>query len=86
MNEREQIIQLWFKMWLTQQDLGMDDIFAEDVIYTESWSPKYNNRQVVKHWFNEWNTRGKVMEWKINCSAARPPSSPAMRSSSFSSA
>ena len=35
MNEREQIIQLWFKMWLTQQDLGMDDIFAEDVIYTE---------------------------------------------------
>ena len=65
MNEREQIIQLWFKMWLTQQDLGMDDIFAEDVIYTESWSPKYNNRQVVKHWFNEWNTRGKVMEWKI---------------------
>ena len=57
MNEREQIIQLWFKMWLTQQDLGMDDIFAEDVIYTESWSPKYNNRQVVKHWFNEWNTR-----------------------------
>ena len=39
--------------------------FAEDVIYTESWSPKYNNRQVVKHWFNEWNTRGKVMEWKI---------------------
>ena len=65
MNEREQIIQLWFKMWLTQQDLGMDDIFAEDVIYTESWSPKYNNRQVVKHWFNEWNTCGKVMEWKI---------------------
>lgn len=32
MNEREQIIQLWFKMWLTQQDLGMDDIFAEDVM------------------------------------------------------
>ena len=42
--------------------------FAEDVIYTESWSPKYNNRQVVKHWFNEWNTRGKVMEWKIKSS------------------
>ncbi len=35
------------------------------MIYTESWSPKYNNRQVVKHWFNEWNTCGKVMEWKI---------------------
>lgn len=31
MNEREQIIQLWFKMWLTQQDLGMDDIFEYSV-------------------------------------------------------
>ena len=36
MNEREKIIQLWFEMWLTKQDLGIDDIFAEDVIYTES--------------------------------------------------
>ena len=61
MNEREKIIHLWFEMWLTKQDLGIDDIFAEDVIYTESWSPKYNNRQIVKHWFQEWNTRGKVV-------------------------
>ena len=28
---------LWFEMWLTKQDLGIDNIFAEDVIYTESW-------------------------------------------------
>ena len=27
MNEREKIIRLWFDMWLTQQDLGIDDIF-----------------------------------------------------------
>ena len=38
MNEREKIIHLWFEMWLTKQDLGIDDIFAEDVIYTESWN------------------------------------------------
>ncbi len=60
MNEREKIIQLWFEMWLTKQDLGIDNIFTEDVIYTESWSPQYNNRQMRKeHWFQEWNTRGK---------------------------
>ena len=63
MNEREKIIQLWFEMWLTKQDLGIDNIFTEDVIYTESWSPQYNNRQIVKHWFQEWNTRGKVVAW-----------------------
>ncbi len=27
MDEREKIIRLWFDMWLTQQDLGIDDIF-----------------------------------------------------------
>ena len=39
MNEREKTIRLWFDMWLNQQDMGIDDIFTEDVIYTESWSP-----------------------------------------------
>ena len=65
MNEREKIIRLWFDMWLNQEDLGIDDIFTEDVIYIESWSPKYDNRATVKHWFNEWNTRGKVLVWDI---------------------
>ena len=37
MSEREKIIRLWFDMWLKQQDLGMDKIFTEDVVYTESW-------------------------------------------------
>ena len=65
MNERERIIHLWFDMWLKQQDLGIDSIFTEDVIYTESWSPKYESRTTVKHWFDEWNTRGKVLVWDI---------------------
>ena len=37
MEERERIIYLWFEMWLTKQDLGIDDIFEEDVTYVESW-------------------------------------------------
>ena len=61
MNQREAIIQLWFNMWLQQKDLGIDDIFTKDVVYIESWSPKYENRETVKHWFEEWNTRGKVL-------------------------
>jgi len=42
-----------FDMWLTQQDLGIDDIFLDDVIYIESWCPKYENRETVKQRFNE---------------------------------
>lgn len=65
MKEREEIIRLWFSMWLNQKDLGMDDIFTPDVIYIESWGPKYEDRETVKHWFYEWNTRGKVLAWDI---------------------
>lgn len=65
MNEREKIIHLWFDMWLQQKDLGIDEIFTDDVIYIESWSTKYENRVTVKHWFKEWNTRGKVLVWDI---------------------
>ena len=65
MDDREQIISLWFEMWMTQKDLGIDNIFTEDVIYTESWGPKYNNRETLKKWFFEWNTRAKVLIWDI---------------------
>jgi len=65
MDEREAIIRLWFNMWLRQEDLGIDDIFTEDVVYIESWGPKYEGRAMVKHWFEEWNTRGRVLVWDI---------------------
>lgn len=65
MNERESLIRLWFDMWLQKKDMGVDDIFTEDVVYIESWSPKYEDRKTVKHWFEEWNTRATVLAWEI---------------------
>ena len=64
-SEREKTIRLWFDMWIKKADLGIDNIFTDDVVYTESWSPKYENRKTVKHWFDEWNTRGSVLVWEI---------------------
>ena len=63
--ERERLIRLWFDMWLQQTDLGIDEIFVEDVTYIESWGPRYDDRITVKHWFDEWNLRGKVLIWDI---------------------
>ena len=31
----------------------------------ESWGPEYRGAQQIKHWFEEWNTRGKVLAWDI---------------------
>lgn len=65
MNNREKIIRLWFDMWLKATDLGMDSIFSKNAIYVESWGPKYQGLEKIQHWFQEWNTRGKVLVWDI---------------------
>lgn len=65
MEQRERIIRRWFEMWLRAEDCGIRDIFAPDCVYTESWGPEYHGAAQVKHWFDEWNTRGKVLQWDI---------------------
>lgn len=65
MEEREKIIRLWFDMWLKGKDMGITDIFSADVLYIESWGPQYSGVEKVRHWFDEWNTRGTVLQWDI---------------------
>lgn len=66
MREREEIIRLWFDMWLRGEDFGIQDIFAPEVVYTESWGPVYRGADAVVHWFREWNTRGRALVWDIH--------------------
>lgn len=63
--QRERVIRLWFDMWLQARDLGIQEIFAPNCLYTESWGPQYRGADQVAHWFREWNTRGKVVRWDI---------------------
>lgn len=66
MNEkRETVIRRWFDMWLQQKDLGISDIFDPEAVYIESWGPEYQGAAQIKHWFEEWNSRGKVLVWDI---------------------
>jgi len=65
MQERELIIQQWFEMWLNNDGANVDEIFAEDCIYIESWGPKYVGRDAVKRWFADWNQKGRVLVWDI---------------------
>lgn len=65
MNEREKIIRLWFDMWLQKKDLGISEMFADNSVYIESWGPEYHGSVKIKLWFDEWNTRGTVLQWDI---------------------
>ena len=65
MEKREQLIRLWFDLWLRKEELGIDSIFAPDACYIESWGPEYHGIEAIRHWFREWNTRGTVLRWEI---------------------
>lgn len=61
----ERTIRLWFDMWLKKKDLGITDIFSKNAVYIESWGPAYRGSEKIKLWFEEWNTRGSVLERNI---------------------
>ena len=65
MNQRENTVRLWFDMWLKKADLGILDIFTQDAVYIESWGPEYHGAEKIRHWFQEWNSRGTVLQWDI---------------------
>lgn len=65
MDQREDAVRAWFAMWLKQTDTGIGDIFSEDARYIESWGPAYSGAEEIRHWFEEWNTRGRVLRWEI---------------------
>ncbi len=65
MEQREQALRRWFAMWLRQDATGIEEIFAPDAVYVESWGPEYRGLEKIRHWFWEWNTRGVVERWDI---------------------
>ena len=65
MENRERIIRLWFDMWLAKKDLGIFNVFSDNAVYIESWGPEYHGSKKIKLWFEEWNTRGTVLQWDI---------------------
>ena len=63
--QRERKIRQWFSMWLCKQDTGIEELFAPDTVYIESWGPEYRGSGKIKLWFEEWNSRGTVERWDI---------------------
>lgn len=62
---KEEALRAWFGMWLTVDRTGIEELFASDAVYIESWGPKYAGLKRICQWFDEWNCRGKVRVWDI---------------------
>lgn len=65
MDGREQRMRQWFDMWLRGSDEGVEELFDQGAVYIESWGPEYHGLEAIRHWFREWNTRGRVLRWDV---------------------
>lgn len=65
MDHYEKVIREYFDAWLRKDFSSLAEIFAEEIIYTESYGPEYHGLEQVKQWFLDWNKRGTVLQWVI---------------------
>ena len=61
----EAIIRKYFQAWIRADIEPLYEIFSENVVYRECYGPEYHGRAQIIRWFEDWNTRGRVLEWTI---------------------
>ena len=61
----EQIIKRYFDCWLNNDANDLSDIFAENIVYCECYGAEYHGLKEIIQWFQDWNQRGKVIQWDI---------------------
>ena len=49
--EKEKTVRRWFGMWTEGRRDDLRGIFSDDVVYTESWGPRYEGLDRVRLWF-----------------------------------
>jgi ribosomal protein S18 acetylase RimI-like enzyme len=65
MDENKQVVRNYFKAWIDNNSAILTSIFDRNIVYSECYGPEYHGIEQIIHWFSDWNTRGKVLEWKI---------------------
>ena len=65
MRRHEEIIARWFSAWLGRDAEQARGIFAVDAVYSECYGPEYRGEAQILRWFEDWNKRGRVLEWRV---------------------
>lgn len=63
MRQREEIIKMWFDMWLSEDTTPMHAIFTDDVEYTECWGNQYFGNEEIGKWFADWHENNTMQVW-----------------------
>ncbi|MBR5288604.1 MAG: nuclear transport factor 2 family protein [Clostridia bacterium] len=58
-------LERWFAAWIERDASVINDVFAGKIVYSECYGPEYRGIGQIHRWFDEWNRKGRVLEWTI---------------------
>lgn len=62
---KQDAIRRWFCAWLQRDGQCIEELFSDDVRYSECYGPVYLGRKQVQRWFDDWNVDNRVTCWDI---------------------
>ncbi len=61
-------IRKYYDLWIAGSRDGMEELLAQNIVYTESYGPQHHGLSEVIKWFDDWTQKAKVLCWDItNC-------------------
>ena len=58
-------IRKYYDLWIAANRAGIEDLLAEDIIYTEAYGPQHHGLSEIIRWFDDWTPKAKVIRWDI---------------------
>lgn len=62
---KEKKIEEWFESWFDPAWNHFENIFNENIYYSESWGPEYHGILEIKQWFTNWHHHSCLLKWNI---------------------
>ena len=59
------ILRRYFRAWVDADIDTVRELFSDDIVYSECWGPEYRGIGQITRWFEDWNKKGRVLEWRI---------------------
>lgn len=63
--DQKNMIEAYFLSWIQKNRSRFQEIFAENVVYSECYGPEYHGLPQIMKWFDDWNKNGSVLTWDI---------------------
>lgn len=59
--QKEDVIKNYFQSWLDKNIEPLENIFSDDIIYSECYGPEYHGLPQILKWFSDWNMQRSMV-------------------------